>query len=123
MTKDLEAFGFSEFSAKTVDPDSPVYPPLMSQMKVDIAVSPDADVWIIHEKALPEALKWVEYDPDLETLTLVSLSGKQQDSGMKVPKSVKKYMARAKLVSVVHQGDDFINDMCVVPLLARTSMN
>ncbi len=123
MTNELENFGFSDFVKPAVsrDEDFPVYPPLMTQMKVDLAVSPESDVWMIYEKPLPEIMKWVEYDIELQTLTLVSLSGKVQDFGMKVPAPMKKYMARATQIYAVHQGQNEINDMSVVPLVVRDS--
>ena len=125
MSKELQSFDFSDFvsTAAAVDPDSPVYPSLMSQMKVDLAISPESDVWLVYEKPLPEIMKWVEYDIDLETLTLVSMSGKIQDFGMKVPTALKKYMARATQIYAIHQGETEIKDMSVVPLLVRDSLN
>lgn len=123
MTKDLENFAFSGFASPKIDTESPVYPSLMAMMKVDIAISPESDVWIIHSQPLPEALKWIEYDLDLESLTLVSLSGKIQDSGMKVPATIKKFLRQAKEVCVVHQGDEFVKDMCFVPLVVRDGLH
>lgn len=123
MQKDLESFGFPDFKDKKVNPDFPVYPSLMSQMKVDLAISPESDVWMIYEQPLPEIMKWIEYDVDLETLTLVSLSGKVQDFGMKVPPAMKKYMRRAKQIYAVHQGEENVKDMSVVPLVVRESLN
>lgn len=123
MAKDLENFDFPGFAHQKMDAESPVYPSLMAMMKVDIAISPESDVWIIHNQPLPEPLKWIEYDLDLESLTLVSLSGKIQDSGMKVPASIKKFLRRAKEVSVVYQGDEYVKDMCIVPLLVREGWN
>ena len=123
MTKDLGNFAFPDFAPQKSDPDSPVYPSLMSQMKVDLAISPDSDVWLVHDKKLPEVLKWVEYDLDLETLVLVSLSGKIQDFGMRVPPTVKKYLRRAKTVCVVFQGEEFVNDMSIVPLVVRDGLS
>ncbi len=125
MTKELESFSFPDFtkSSVMVDSESPIYPSLLSQMKVDLAVSPESDVWMVYEKPLPEVMKWIEYDIDLATLTLVSLSGKIQDFGKKVPTSMQKYMSRATQVYAVHQGDIQIEDMSVVPLVVRSSLN
>ena len=125
MNKDLESIGFSDFSrgATTANPDFPLYPSLMSQMKVDLAVSPKSDVWMVHEHPLPEIMKWVEYDIELATLTLVSISGKIQDFGMKVPPAMKKYLSRATQIYAIHQGETEIKDMSVVPLVVRDPLN
>ncbi len=123
MTKDLERFGFSDFTHPAGDAANPVYPSLMSQMKAELVVNPESDVWLIYDRPLPEVMKWIEYDVDLETLTLVSISGKIQDFGMRVPPAMKKYLRRAKQIYVVHQGEDRIKDMSLVPLLVRDSIN
>lgn len=121
MNKDLESFGFPGIAQK-IDPESPVYPSLMSMMMVDLAISPDSDVWMIYEHALPEALRWVEYDIDLASLTLVSLSGKIQDFGMLVPPSMKKHLRRADAIHAIQLTDQQIQDTCIVPLLVRASL-
>lgn len=108
---------------KKPDPDMPVYPSLMSMMKVDLVISPESDIWMAHEQPLPEVMKWVEYDQDLQTLTLVSMSGKIQDFGMKVPPPMQKYMKRATKIYAIHQGENEIKDMSVVPLLVRSALN
>lgn len=122
MTKDLEGFGFSNFDRKT-DTENPVYPPLMSQMKTELLISPESDVWLLYDRPLPEIMKWVEYDVDLETLTLVSISGKIQDFGMRVPPAMKKYLSRAQHIYAVHQGENHIKDMSLVPLVVRAPLN
>jgi hypothetical protein len=123
MTNNLEKFGFSDFAHQGADTASPVYPSLMSQMKAELVVNPESDVWLIYDRPLPEVMKWIEYDLDLETLTLVSISGKIQDFGMRVPPAMKKFLRRAKLIYAVHQGEDHIKDMSLVPLLVRDSIN
>ncbi|QQG36457.1 MAG: hypothetical protein HYS17_01300 [Micavibrio aeruginosavorus] len=91
-------------------------------MKVDLAISPESDVWMAHDQPLPEVLKWIEYDLDLETLTLVSVSGKIQDFGMKVPSPMKKYLRKAKHIYAIHQAEDHIKDMSRVPLVVREAL-
>ncbi len=97
MTNNLEKFGFSDFAHQGADTASPVYPSLMSQMKAELVVNPESDVWLIYDRPLPEVMKWIEYDLDLETLTLVSISGKIQDFGMRVPPAMKKFLRSSKL--------------------------
>lgn len=123
MTKDLEDFSFPDFNNRKPDTDSPVYPSLMSQMKVDLVLNPQSDVWLIYERPLPEVMKWIEYDIEMESLILVSLSGKIQSFGMKVPPAMKKYLRLAKQVYAVRQDDNGIQDMSIVPLVVRAGLN
>ena len=124
MTKGLEDFSFPDFdNRRKPDTDSPVYPPLMSQMKVDLVLNPESDVWMIYERPLPEVMKWIEYDIEMESLILVSLSGKIQSFGMKVPPAMKKYLRHAKQVYAVRQDDGGIQDMSIVPLVVRAELN
>ncbi len=123
MNKDLENFGFPDFNDRKPDPDSPVYPPLMSQMKVDLVLNPDSDVWMIYERPLPEVMKWIEYDIEMESLILVSLSGKIQNFGMKVPPAMKKYLRRARQVYAIRQDEGGIQDMSIVPLVVRAELH
>lgn len=114
---------FDEFGQVKIDDESPVYPSLMSMMKVDLVISPESDVWMAHDQPLPEVLKWIEYDLDLESLTLVALSGKIQDFGMKVPPAMKKYLRKATHIYAIHQAEDHIKDMSRVPLLVRDALH
>lgn len=114
---------FDEFGQVKVDADSPVYPSLMSMMKVDLVISPESDVWMAHDKPLPEVLKWIEYDLDLENLILVSVSGKIQDFGMKVPPAMKKYLRKATHIFAIYQAEDHIKDMSRVPLVVRDALH
>lgn len=122
MTKDLESFGFPDFTAQMPDPDSPVYPPLMSMMKADLVLNPESDVWLIHERPLPEVMKWIEYDIELETLILVGLSGKIQSFGMKVPPAMKKYLRKGQQIHLIRFAGEVIQDMSIVPLVVRAEL-
>ncbi len=122
MTKHLENFGFSDFTSQVSDPDSPVYPPLMSMMKADLVINPESDVWLIHDRPLPEVMKWIEYDIEMESLILVSLSGKIQSFGMKVPPAMKKYLRKGQHIYVIRQDEHGIQDMSIVPLVVRAEL-
>lgn len=122
-TAGVDFFDGFEKSKLEINADSPVYPSLMSMMKVDLVISPESDVWMAHDQPLPEVLKWIEYDLDLQTLTLVCVSGKIQDFGMKVPAPMKKYLRKAAHVYAIHQAEDHIKDMSRVPLVVRDAMH
>lgn len=122
MAQDLEDFSFPAFSSRTVDPESPVYPSLMSMMKADLVINPDSDVWLIHDRPLPELMKWIEYDIELETLILVAVSGKIQGFGQKVAPAMKKYLRKAKQVYLIRSEAGVIHDMGVLPLIVRKEL-
>lgn len=115
---------FADFERPAVADDvGPVMHPLKKKMNFDLLISPDSDVWLVMDQPLSEIMKWLEYDPDLDTLCLVSASGRIQDLGMKIPAPMKKYLRAATEVALVYQGDHCVNDMSVIPLVSRDMMN
>ncbi len=115
---------FADFEKPAVADDvSPVMQPLKKKMNFDLLISPDSDVWLVMDQPLSEIMKWLEYDPDLDTLCLVSASGRIQDLGMKIPAPMKKYLRAATEITLVYQGDHCVNDMSVIPLVSRDMMN
>jgi hypothetical protein len=122
MTKDFDIPGFTDFKRAIPDPDSPVYPSLMSMMKADLVLNPESDIWLIHDQPLPEVVKWIEYDIELETLILVSVSGKIQGFGQKIPPAMKKYMGKGRMIHLIYFDMDLIQDMSIVPLIVREEL-
>ena len=97
--------------------ESPILPSLASKMTVEINFSSNKKVSILHKGKLPFVLKWVEYDPDLNTLTLVSETGQMQDVGLKIPDSYKNRFAITSHIFVVRVGDKGMEDFYDVPLM------
>jgi hypothetical protein len=94
---------------------------LASKMKVDILFNVEGLVCIFHSEPLPEILRWVEYDVDLETVTLVMDSGNIHDVGLKISPEHGKHMKTATEVSVVLVKDSQIHDLTVVPVVIRNT--
>ncbi len=55
---------------------------LTSNMRVDIAVSKEGDLWLLHDKPIEHYLAWLEYDHTDRRMTLISDIGQIQDLGM-----------------------------------------
>lgn len=119
---DFDNLGFSARGRAVADPDSPVYPSLLSTMKADLVLNPESDIWLIYSEPLPELVKWIEYDIELETLILVSLSGKIQSFGKKVAPAMKKYLRQGRQIYLIRYDMDVIQDMGIVPLVVREEL-
>jgi len=92
--------------------------PLASQMKVDFLFNEDGHVWLLHEKPLADTLKWVEYDGDMESVTLVMADDKIQDLGLRLPRAMGMKI-NAKEITAMQMEDGKVADFCVVPILLR----
>lgn len=99
--------------------DSPVFPSMSSTMKVDFLYNQDGKAWLLHDRPLPDILKWVEYDSDTENVTLVTRSGKIQDLGLKVPAGQAMYIERAMEITVLLMNGGKIADFAIVPMITR----
>src|SRR5258708_5094680 len=92
-------------------------------MKVDFLFNPERGVWLLHDKPLP-ILKWVEYDAETETLTLVTNRGRIADLGLKIPADRSFYLERAMEVTALLMKDGFVTDFAIVPMVtSRMTVN
>ncbi len=106
------------------NPDLPVHPPASGTMKVDFLFNKDGGAWLLHDKPLPDILKWIEYDADDESVTLVAQNGKVQNLGLKIPADMGAYLHIAMTVTALRMEGDKIADFAVVPLITRdTAVN
>lgn len=99
--------------------DLPVYPDMASTMKVDFVFNREGKVWILHDKPLPSILKWVEFDTDFESVTLVTREGKIQNVGLKVPGDMAYYIEQAMEITVMLMKDGKVEDFAIVPMITR----
>lgn len=91
---------------------------------VDFLFNKKGEALILHSKPLPEILKWIEYDADTETLTLVMRSGHIQDLGLPVPRKKALPLLDGRDVTVLYLQSGKIADFTIVPLVARgTAIN
>jgi hypothetical protein len=98
------------------DPNSPVFPPLASYMKVDLAANSRGSIWILHDKPLPDLLGWADYDAASGVITLAMETGKTQPLGVAVPEAMAGPLQDSVQVSVVLMENQTVVDFTVVPL-------
>lgn len=102
----------------------PVFPALATRMTVDFLFNESGEVWLLHDRPLPARLEWVEYDADMESVTLVTEEGKIQDIGIGMPPGFAFHLLDAVQITALHVEDKKIIDGARVPLVARgTSIN
>lgn len=82
---------------KVVPEDFPVLSHMRDKRDLDLAVNKKGHIWIVYDRPFEEKINWLEYDRDDFTLTLVLKNGKYKDLGKKVPKSMRKWMKKAKV--------------------------
>jgi hypothetical protein len=75
------------------------------------------NVSILHGAQLPYLLKWIEWDPDTQRLTLVGQEGQLQDMGFKVPEKCWEAIEKIYEIAAVHVDSGQIKDICLVPLM------
>lgn len=105
------------------EPDSPLFPPLASYMRVEFLANLEGGVWVLHDKPLPDILKWVDYDVDAGTVTLAMQTGKTQPLGLGVPKSMVDRLKKANEISVILVQEKKVQDFALVPLNIIGSSN
>jgi hypothetical protein len=96
--------------------ESPVLPPLATCMKVDFMWDDEGGAWILHDKPLPEILKWVDYDADRRVLTLNMASGRTQDLGLPIPAKAAPLIKKVAEIAVMFLKDGQVADAAIVPL-------
>lgn len=113
-----------ETAVELQDTESPVFPTMNSTMKIDFLYNEEGKAWLLHDRPLPDILKWVEYDADTENVILVTRSGKIQDLGLKVPAGQALYIERAMEITVLLMKAGKVEDFAIVPMITRnTTLN
>ncbi len=83
--------------------DLPVAQDALKVMKLDLAVSDLGEVYVFHEKAMPEPVNWVEYDQSNRKLYFISKSGRIQSLGMDVKNRMNDVIAQARRIFLIHR--------------------
>ncbi len=95
------------------------FPPMATQMKVDMLFNKGGGVWIFHDRPLPDILKWIECDAEAGTVTMVMASGKVQELGMKLQGSQGAYLSAACEARVMLAANGQVTDLAIVPVITR----
>lgn len=91
-------------SLPSVD-EMPVLQDAAKAMNLDLAVGDHGEVYIFHEKPMPEKVNWVEYDRMALKLYFISEVGRIQGIGMKVMKRLDKIVCVSRRVYLIHRED------------------
>lgn len=95
----------------------PVLKDAVQTMRLDLAVSNVGEVYVFHERAMPEAVNWVEYDKDQLRLYFISEKGRIQGLGMKVVKQLDAVISRAKRIYLIHRENGETKTVYEMPLV------
>jgi len=95
----------------------PVLMPLSREMHVDLVIGRNGKVSLVHNRPLTYVLKWIEFDPDLRALTLISDKGKLQGAGLKIPKEFIPQLLKTRDMAVMRAVGDQVEDMYIVPVI------
>lgn len=94
-----------------------------SDTRIDLLYNRDGQVWLLHDKPLPQALICVEYDTNRETVSLISEKGRIGDS-LRISPERGYYLERAMDVTALLMKDGFVVDFSVVPMTTtRMTLN
>ena len=113
------------FTSQTQDPFAAkqehhtVLSSLASTMSVDLIVNERGNLWVLHDKQLPAIINWVEFDAEMDSLTLVSQTGQLIDLGMKIPKMFQRIILQTKYIYIVYMADKAVKDIYILPVLVR----
>jgi hypothetical protein len=82
-------------------------------------VNEKSDIWLLHDRPFTEAVKWAEYDLELNKMYLILLSGRQQEVGLVIPDEMVNPLRQGKQVYLVQMQDKTMVDCGAVPLMVR----
>jgi hypothetical protein len=102
--------------------NAPVLPPLTKTMtNAQLVVNEAGKAMLLTDQVMPEALRWVEYDMDLASLTFVSYSGKIWGYGQKIAPQFVKRMTHTKSLDIIsfNPNTGQLLEALSVPLVAR----
>lgn len=97
--------------------EMPVLQDAVKGMMLDLAVSDVGDVYVFHEKAMPERLNWVEYDRKTLKLYFISEKGRIQGLGMHVMKPLDEKISVARRIFLIHRADEIVYSVLEMPLV------
>jgi hypothetical protein len=88
-----------------------ILPPLASEMKVDLITNPDGKVMVLHDKPFREVLSWVEYDEELNEITLIMYQGVMQRLGLEIPEVMVSALLKAEEIYLAQVNSGQIMDI------------
>ena len=119
---DIDVFAAREGdnSKYVIAADAPVLPSLASRCNTELVVKDDGSSMVLFDAPMPDAVHWVEYDMDLDSLTFVTWRGAIFSLGMKIHKPFRKYLSKKFEIYLVEMGEGKeMRMMDIVPLIVR----
>ncbi len=108
------------FADKKVDTGHDmVLPALTALMKVELVISKDRDIWILHDRPFDGILHWIEFDAAFQSMTLVMRDGRIQDTGLTINDKVAQFIKDGAPVYTILTNGPKIKDMYLVPIVVR----
>ncbi len=100
--------------------NAPVLPSLASRGGVELVVKDDGTAMVLFDTELPDAVHWVEYDMDIDSLTFVTWRGAIFSLGIKIHKPFRRYLSRKNEIYLIQMDQQTTPVMLdLVPLIVR----
>ncbi len=100
--------------------NAPVLPSLASRGEVELVVKDDGMSMVLFQSELPDAVHWVEYDMDVDSLTFVTWRGAIFSLGIKIHKPFRKFLSMRNEIYLIEMSEEKnINMIDMVPLVVR----
>ena len=100
--------------------NAPVLPSLASRGGVQLIVKDDGMTMVMFESTLPDAVHWVEYDADVDSLTFVTWRGAIFSLGIKIHRPFRKYLSKRHEIYLIEVDTEMQPVMIdVVPMVTR----
>ena len=107
-------------SKYVIPANAPVLPSLASRGNAELVVKDDGMAMVLFDTTLPDAVHWVEYDMDLDSLTFVTWRGAIFSLGMKIHRPFRKYLSKRHEIYLIEMDQGKTTKMVdVVPLVTR----
>lgn len=121
MDDDIDVFAQTRDNSKyVIAADAPVLPSMASRGNTELVVKDDGMSMVLFDFDLPDAVHWVEYDMDIDSLTFVTWRGAIFSLGMKIHKPFRKYLSKRHEIHLIQMNDaKDIEMMDIVPMVVR----
>lgn len=106
----------SEELIKSVE-ESPILPKITETVALDLSVSSAGEVYIFHQKKIPEQLNWAEYDKEAATISLITKTGRIQDLGIKIEKLMQDKIGNPTRVFIIYVKDQKTEQILEIPMV------
>ena len=99
------------------DAASMTYPPLAGQMRVDLLTNAEGGVWILHDKPLPDIVKWVDFDAPTGIMAFAYQDGRTQALGLDIPSPAALKIVPFTEITIMLMHDGLVADFSIIPLI------